>query len=32
MDFFQWHRTIQEFYQTVLYVGWLISEAIRLRP
>lgn len=25
MDFVQWHRTIQEFHQTVIFVGWLIS-------
>jgi hypothetical protein len=32
MDFFQFHRTIVEFHETVIFFGRLISELIRLRP
>lgn len=32
MDFYQWHRTVVELHETILFVGRLISWLVIHRP
>lgn len=32
MNFFQWHRTIVEFHQTVNFIGYAVSWLVIHRP
>ena len=32
LDFFQWHRTVVELHETILYIGRLVSWLLIHRP